>query len=77
MKNRRRRSVSKGLKTSFARSIDEHSEQARQVFADLLPKIEKELKLLTPKSPCCNASTYMNAEGQICSKCGRSIQTTI
>ncbi|MEK7115000.1 MAG: hypothetical protein AAB847_01430 [Patescibacteria group bacterium] len=53
------------------------SEQARQVFADLLPRIEKELKLLTPKSPCCNAPTYINVGGQICSKCGRPIQTTI
>ena len=66
------------LAESFSRSIDEHSENVRRVMEDTLGRIEDEFSLATPKSPCCRSSTYFVADvGQVCGKCGRTIQTTV
>lgn len=74
---KQRRSNSKKLEVSFKRSIDEHTKAAAEVFKDLLKKIETKFKLVTPKSPCCNAPTFNQSGSTICTKCARPIQTTI
>ncbi len=73
----KKRKTSQKLKVSFTRSIDDHTKAAAEVLKDVLEKIEDRFQFQTPKSPCCNAPTFNQADCVICTKCGRPIQTTI
>ena len=59
------------------KETEEELSERNQVMKDLLEKIEREFKLVTPQSACCNAPTYVTTQGTICTSCGQNIQTTL